>query len=139
MSQVFFDRFAIILSGICAIHCILLPIFISAVPMLMLGLESSNLVHEFVFHQAILIFVLPVSLIALFMGWRAHRQVAPISIACLGLFILVTVALFADQFILANQLPHESETVLTMLGGGIHALGHIMNVLATRKLHNQFA
>lgn len=135
MIQSYFDRFAIMLSGICAIHCILLPIAVSAMPLFIASIDHDHHLHDFVFHQAILLFILPVSIIALFTGYRSHRQVLPIVIASIGLLLLVTVALFAEKMIHDGIMHHDGETYLTVIGGVTHAIGHVLNVLATRKLH----
>lgn len=137
MLQSYFDRFAIMLSGICAIHCILLPIAVSAMPLFVASIDHDHHLHDFVFHQAILLFILPVSIIALYTGFRSHQQVLPIAIASIGLAFLVTVALFAEKMIESGVMQHEGETILTVFGGVTHAIGHILNVLATRKLNKQ--
>ena len=98
--------------------------------------EHGHEIHEFIFHQALILFILPVSIIALVGGFRSHRQLTPIITAGIGLVILSTVALFAEDLIHAGFMPHEGETILTVIGGIIHAIGHVMNLLATRKLHS---
>ena len=131
-----FDRFAIALSSLCAIHCIALPLAASVTPLLMSTIDHGNDVHEFWFHQFILIFIIPVSIFAFIAGYRCHRKNLPILIGGLGLCILVTVALFAEPLINQNMLSHTGETVLTIIGGIIHAAGHISNVMATRSSHH---
>lgn len=132
MLQVHFDRFAIALSGICAIHCIALPIVASLIPLLTTTMNHGNSLHEFWFHQFILIFILPVSVFALITGYRCHQQLAPMLIGGIGLVILVITALFAEVSISQQIIPQSGETILTILGGIIHAAGHIGNVFATR-------
>jgi hypothetical protein len=128
-----FDRFAILLSGLCAVHCIALPIIASIIPLLSATVHHGNDVHEFWFHQFILLFIVPVSLIALITGFRSHKKLLPLVIAGVGLAVLAFVALFAEQLLIDNILPHEGETLLTITGGLIHAVGHILNLQATRK------
>lgn len=135
--QAHFDRFAILLSGICAIHCIALPLMVSLIPFLFITMEHGGELHEFWFHQFILLFILPVSIIALVIGYRFHRQLTPIAVAGVGLFILVGVAMFAEQLISQHLMPHSGETIVTVIGGIIHAVGHVLNVMATRKLNRQ--
>ncbi len=132
MLQVHLDRFAIVLSSICAIHCIALPLVAGLVPLLAVATNHDNALHEFWFHQFILIFILPVSIIALIVGYRLHHQRIPVIIGVIGLVILAMVALFADLLITQQIIPHSGETLLTVLGGVIHAVGHIANVLATK-------
>ncbi len=133
--QVHFDRFAIVLSGICAIHCIALPVVASLIPLFAATIQHGHELHEFWFHQFILLFILPVSVIALVTGYRAHHQLTPIIVASIGLLLLVGVALYADTLITHHIIPNDGETVLTVTGGMIHATGHILNVIAARKLH----
>lgn len=131
-----FDRFAIALSSLCAIHCIAFPLAASFTPLLMSTVNHGNHVHEFWFHQFILFFIIPVSLIALVAGFRCHRKTLPMVIGGIGLCILVTVALFAGPLIQQHLLSHTGETTLTIIGGIIHAAGHISNVMATRASHH---
>ncbi len=135
MQHEIFDRFAIALSSICAIHCIVLPIAASVTPLLMSTVDHGNAAHEFWFHQFILIFVIPISIIALAIGYRCHRKRLPIILGGIGLTILIIVAVFAEQLITQQILSHTGETVLTVIGGIIHASGHVTNVLTTRASH----
>lgn len=130
-----FDRFAIALSSLCAIHCIALPIAASFIPLLMPTIDHGNSTHEFWFHQFILIIILPVSLFALFTGYRCHKKTVPLIFGGIGLIILLTVALFAELLISHQIINHTGETVLTVIGGIVHATGHFLNVLATKSSH----
>ena len=135
--QAHFDRFAILLSGICAIHCIALPLVASLIPLLAVTIQHGHQLHEFWFHQFILVFILPISTIALVAGYRIHRQVLPLLVAGFGLSILVGVAMFAEYLIVHHLMPHSGETIVTVTGGIFHATGHVLNVMATRKLNRQ--
>ena len=133
--QILFDRFAILLSGICAIHCIALPIVAGMLPLLATTFHHGHQLHEFWFHQFILYFIVPVSIIALLSGYRSHRKLLPILIASVGLLILLGTALFIDKLLMHHIISHEGEMLLTVTGGIIHATGHILNLQATRKSH----
>ena len=135
MLQTHFDRIAVVLSGICAIHCIALPIFAGMIPLLTMAISHGNSLHEFWFHQFILIFILPISIFALYSGYRCHKQTTPLKYGLLGLTILVFIALFAEVLMEYHVLPQIGETILTIIGGIIHAMGHIANILATRTFH----
>jgi hypothetical protein len=130
-----FDRFAIALSSLCAIHCIVFPIAASVTPLLMATIDHGNALHEFWFHQFILIFIIPVSIVALIMGYRCHKKTLPIFLGGIGLAILVTVALFAEPLIAQQIISHKGETILTIIGGVIHASGHVANALTTKAIH----
>ena len=120
MLHVNFDRFAIALSSICAIHCIALPIIAGAIPLLAATIHHGNALHEFWFHQFILIFILPISIFALVTGYRSHRQFTPIVFGITGLTILVITALFAESLIAKQIMPIQGETM------------HIANIFATK-------
>lgn len=130
-----YDKFAIMLSGICALHCIITPLVASVIPLFSAAVHHGEDAHDFWFHQFILIFILPISLIALATGFRAHQKILPLIVAGMGLLILTFTALFAEHLLHNHVIEHEGETLLTITGGVIHAIGHIMNVLAARKKH----
>ena len=121
-----FDRFAIILSGLCAVHCIAVPLAVSLFPFLSLSLEHGDDTHELLFHQIIVFIIIPTSLIALSTGFITHKRWLPTVIATVGLVILLIPALF----------NHDDEIIITLLGGCIHAIGHVLNAQATRQSHH---
>ena len=131
--QVLFDRLAIILSGICAIHCIALPVVAGMLPLLATTFHHGHQLHEFWFHQFILYFIVPVSIVALTSGYKTHKKLVPILVASIGLIILISTALFIDQLLARHIISHEGEMTLTVTGGIVHAIGHILNLLATRR------
>lgn len=136
--QTYLDRFAILLSGICAIHCILLPLIAIFVPFLT-SIRHGHDIHQFWFHQFILFIILPVSIIALYSGFRTHRKWLPIVIAVIGLIILIMSAIFAGHMLSHHIIPHEAETTVTIVGGIFHAVGHVLNIIETHKLNNHCA
>jgi len=129
--QTFFDRIAISLSCLCVIHCIAFPIVASLIPVFATTLHHGHAIHEFWFHQFILIFILPFSIFAIIIGYQRHKQILPVIVTTIGLLVLVATALFAGTLISNHIIPHQSETLLTLIGGIIHAIGHTMNLLAT--------
>ena len=135
MSRDYLDRIAISLSSLCAIHCVALPVVAMLMPLLSSTIEHGSALHEYWFHRFILIFILPISIFALISGYRCHKQVIPIFIASIGLAVLLFTAIFADTLINDHSLPHSAETLFTIVAGIIHAIGHIMNMFATRSTH----
>lgn len=136
MLKLYFDRIAIALSGTCVIHCIALPIVAMLIPFLeTVIVHDGNDLHEFWFHQFILLFIVPISIFALVAGYRCHKRLIPILCSGVGLFILAFTAIFAETLIHAHVIPHSGETWLTMIGGVIHAFGHILNYRETRSFH----
>ena len=134
MFQPHLDRIAITLSCVCVIHCIALPIIASFIPVFAVTLIHGHALHEFWFHYFILIFILPFSILAIILGYRRHKQTLPAMIAAVGLSILVFTSIFAGTLISNNIIPYEGETWLTLTGGVVHAIGHIMNLVATNNM-----
>ncbi|MBA3878212.1 MAG: hypothetical protein C0500_00670 [Sphingobium sp.] len=107
------DRWAIGLSGLCAVHC-----FASAVLVALAasagGLLLNPLVHEIGLSVAILL-----GAVALGRGVFRHGYVTPLAIGSFGLGVMAG----------AITLPHdgELETIWTLVGVGLLALGHDLN------------
>ena len=107
------DRAGIVLSGLCAAHCLLSIIIVSA-----LGIGG-----EFLFAPAIHRVGLAVALViaAVAIGWGAiqHRRAAPFVIAMMGLTFMGG----------ALAVPHGMhEVVLTVIGVSLVSVGHILNL-----------
>lgn len=106
------DRLAIGLSGLCAVHCISTVLFLGAL---------SSLGHIFeapIIHETGLALAIVLGAVALGLGARAHGMLLPIAIGSLGLGVMAG----------ALSLPHgASEAVYTIIGVGLLALGHDLN------------
>lgn len=114
--QAITDKTAISLSVLCTIHCLALPILIVMLP----TLGALNLQDE-VFHQAMLVFVVPISIYALTMGCKQHDRRSVIWAGSIGLIILV-----AGAF-LGHDLGEIVEKTLTVIGAAIIAMAHFFN------------
>lgn len=112
------DRFAMGLSGLCALHCAASLFFLAF--MASAGAALLNpAIHEVGLAVAILL-----GLILLITGARRHGQIRPLIIGGMG---LVTMAF-------ALTLPHDArEVVATLIGVTMLALGHGMNRRAGRR------
>lgn len=114
-----YDGAAIAASGLCLIHCLLLPALIVLLPTLgaVLALPES-------LHRWALLFAVPTSALALALGWRRHGQLGPGALAVLALLVMVAGAFFA---------PSETvEIALTVPGALALAIGHALNWRALR-------
>lgn len=107
------DRLAIGLSGLCALHCV--------GTLLLLGVVSS-LGHIFTnpfIHEGGLAAAIVLGAIALGMGAMRHGKLVPVAIGSLGLGVMAG----------ALSLPHgEEEAIYNILGVGTLALGHYLNL-----------
>jgi hypothetical protein len=111
------DRIAITLSGLCVAHC-----FATAV---ILGLLASagSVFESPIFHEAGLVLAIVMGAIALGHGAMVHQFMMPAAIGSLGLGIMAG-ALTMDHGL--------QESVYTLVGVGILALGHDLNHRAGR-------
>ena len=112
-----FDNIAIGFSVVCALHCLLLPIaviFLPAISATFLGSED--------FHQTLLYFVIPSSIIALSLGCKMHGKYNVYLYGIFGIAILLIAAFFGHDYFGEN-----GETILTLLGASIVSFGHFKN------------
>ena len=110
------DRAGLILSSLCALHCVATIVVISG-----LGIGSQFLLNPAIHEFGLLVAVL---VAAVAIGWGAlqHRLAAPFVIAMMGLTFMGG----------ALAAPHGvAEAVLTIIGVALVSLGHLLNL---RKL-----
>lgn len=108
-----FDGFAIGLSGLCVVHCVASSILIA------LAASAGGLLLNPMFHEVGLTIAIGLGIIALGRGVLVHGYMMPIVVGSFGLGIMAG----------AMGLPHEggTETLWTLLGVAILALGHDLN------------
>lgn len=116
------DRAGIVLSGLCAVHCVVSIALVSSI-----GLGS-----HFLFAPEIHRFALVVALViaAVAIGWGAlrHRRAAPFVVAMMGLSFMGG----------ALAVPHGvQEAVLTIIGVSLVTLGHILNLRGTAHANSR--
>jgi hypothetical protein len=106
------DRVAILLSGLCLVHCVA-----SAVAVAVLatagGMLFDPLIHEVGLALAILL-----GLVALGWGYREHGRVLPVMVGAMGVALMSA----------ALSMGHvPMEIPLTILGVSLLAAGHVLN------------
>lgn len=111
MSQKVADGVAVSLSGLCMLHCLALPLVISALPMTFQGLQSE------IVHQVLVVLAVPLAISAV---WAARGQ--RMSGFTIGLLLSGATALSLGAF--AEPL-HDNETLLTVAGAVLLSAGHI--------------
>lgn len=107
------DRAGIILSGLCAVHCILGVLLVGA-----LGLGGEAVLSPAI-HRIGLAVALVVGLVSLGYGVLRHGRLGPLAIGGVGL------ALMASAIAVGHGLP---EAVLTVMGVSLVALAHLRNL-----------
>ena len=103
------DAPAIAFSGLCFIHCLILPVLSAGLPSLGVLAEAEWL------HKAFVFAALPFSLIAL-----ASK---PTNFVASGLIVIGFSLLVAGAYV---EALHDYETLLTVIGATVLASGHVV-------------
>lgn len=111
MSQKVVDGAAVWLSGLCMLHCLALPLVISALPMTFQGLQSE------IVHQVLIVLAVPLAMSAVWAARSQRLSGLTISLLLAGATVLALGA-FAEPL-------HDYETLLTLAGAVLLSAGHI--------------
>ena len=125
MKTAAFDKFAVMLSGICILHCLLAPVVLTLLPIL----SVSAFVEDLVFHKLMLWLVLPTSAIALVLGCRKHRDFSILLTGAAGMLMLILIAFWAHSLLSAN-----GEKIATTAAGILLAFSHYLNYRACNSI-----
>ena len=113
------DRIAVIVSGLCLIHCI------STIVLVALLSSAAGVLLDPIIHEIGIIIAIALGLFALGRGIIDHGFIMPAVIGGLGLSIM------AGAITIGHQSEHGgTEILLTMVGVGILALAHNLNYRA---------
>ena len=107
------DRFGMLLSGLCAVHCVLGIVIVAG-----LGLGGGLLLDPII-HRLGLLLATIIAAVAIGLGALQHRRAAPFVVAMMGLSFM------------GGGLAVEhgvEEAVLTVIGVSLVALGHVLNI-----------
>lgn len=115
------DGIAVGLSGLCVVHCLALPLVVGALPLLA-PLSAGH------WHAQMLIMVVPLSLLAVGIGYRRHRNLRVIAGAVAGLCLLIVGATVAH-----STLGIVADRVFTISGSLVLATAHFFNSLLSRR------
>lgn len=85
------DRVAVMLSGLCLLHCLALPFLLVALPAISAFSEGH-------LHAQMLIIAIPVSVVALAFGFRRHGSGYIVGFGILGMVLLVTGGTLAHSY-----------------------------------------
>lgn len=113
------DRLAIFFSGLCTVHCVLVTLAITAIPIWGLGFLTSP-----AFHEAFLLMVIPVSLLGLWAGHRLHRQRRPLLLGIAALSMMVLAVVLRDTGVVGVA----GESAINIPGALLLATAHWMNL-----------
>lgn len=126
------DRFGMVWSALCALHCALLPLMFVLMPSLLLALHSHRNPHH---RWALLLHAIGrwewliallagvVALLATLHGWHRHARITPVLYAASGAGLLMLATLFAP--VAQHLVAHASVSVA---GGALLVLAHYRNL-----------
>ncbi|MBV2129173.1 MerC domain-containing protein [Arsukibacterium indicum] len=119
------DLIAAMLSGLCVVHCLAVPVLLAVGSSgLLLGVFSSEWFHY--------LMLLPISGLLVWSlpgGWCVHRNKTPFVLGLSG-FLLLIVSIFAG---------HDAELPLSVAGGLLLISGHLYNRKLLQKPRRQLA
>jgi len=119
------DALAVIVSGLCALHCLALPVLLLLFPLLL-----GSVFTDEDFHRLILWIILPTSFIAVAAARYRHPDRQVLMWVGSGMALLLLAAFWAH-----DHAPAWVDVSLTTLGGLVLAIGHIRNVRMSRHHH----
>ena len=118
------DKWAMTLSFVCALHCLLVPSFI----ILTSGFFAISIDNEII-HYSILLFAVPISCYALISGYKNHNTLKFLISGFGGLFMLVFAVMFSG--ILYGEFGEKS---ITLLGSILVIYSHYKNYQTCKSI-----
>lgn len=122
-TQPILDRFAIATSTLCVLHCVALPFATSFFPAAL-----STLFDDHIFHQLLVLGVIPSSVVALLMGCRQHKDKTVLTLGVIGVLLLLLIALFGHEML--GELGEKAGTVISSL---LIVAAHVRNHLLCQE------
>ena len=107
------DKVGMFLSGICGVHCMLMPFLLVILPY-----STVAYLNNEIFETSFIVFSLTLASFAMIQGYMAHRKLWPILLAGLGF------AIFFNTHI-HGSTDHVS--ILLGLAGGCVCVAHYLN------------
>jgi hypothetical protein len=114
------DQMALALSGLCLLHCLLLPFAVAVLPFL--GQFSDDHLHA-----ELLVVVIPISVVALYLGFRRHNHSGVVVMGMIGLIVLTIGGTVAH-----SRYGLLADRTLTVIGSVTLAIAHYRNFRLSR-------
>lgn len=112
------DYMSISIAGACLVHCLLAPVALILFPVV-----GATAIFEEVFHELLLMLIIPLSAVAIFLGCRRHKDFGVIVLGATGLCLLLVGAFALETY----------EEPLTITGSLLMIFGHLRNFRFCRK------
>lgn len=112
------DFAGILVSGICILHCLAIPLILLLMP----ALSESLIPEEDVTHVVLLGFILGIAGISFVSGFRVHGQWRPVAWMAVGVGFILIATFFAH-----DHLGHFSEPIIAIVGSLALIRAHYLN------------
>ena len=123
-AQIPSDKIAMGLSFACILHCFLAPSLL----IFSYGVSSYSIESELI-HYLILLLTIPISILALTLGYKNHKTVSFFVTGVFGLLILILAVLMGEAI-----LGDFGEKGLTLVGSMIVGFAHYSNYRTCQNL-----
>lgn len=114
------DGAAVGLSALCLVHCLALPLLVAGLPFLAQFAEGH-------LHAQMLVIVVPLSIVALGLGFRHHRNLRIVTAGLVGMALLTIGATVAH-----DNWGITADRFFTITGSLVLAAAHFFNSVQTR-------
>ena len=111
------DRFGVVTSALCVIHCLFTPVFVSYTAVAAHFLPADESVH-----RTLAVLVTCFGVFAVFAGFRRHRRRRVLALVITGLLLITAAAWFGDKF-----PSHICEVAVTFFGSSLIIAAHRLN------------
>ncbi|CAA0124402.1 Uncharacterised protein [BD1-7 clade bacterium] len=115
------DKTAGSLAILCAVHCFSTPLALTLLPTL-----AATAMGDEGFHLWMLGIVIPLSILALWIGYQKHRNRQVFFFALPGLFMLLLAGIAGHSW-----LNESAERIITLAGAALLSISHLLNTRAS--------
>jgi len=120
-----FDHIAIVLSTVCIVHCLALPLVVAVLPIAAVSFGEGQ--H---FHGLMLWLVVPTSFFGFLLGYRLHGRSGLVVLGVAGIAVLASAAIWGH-----TTWTEAAEVTVSVAGSLLLASAHWLNFREVRRCH----
>jgi len=118
MKKPSWDIIGILVSGLCVVHCVALPILVIFLP----AIVTAFLPEEDLTHKILFSLIIGVAALAFIPGYKFHKQIKPLMWLAVGMVMLIIATFFMHDF-----YGHQLEPVCAIAGSLCIITAHYLN------------
>ncbi len=122
------DRAGSVLSTLCAVHCLCMPVVVALLPVLASGFLASR-----AFERTMCVSMVALASLCVWRGCRVHGRWPLLGLLAAGAATTLTVQWFAPPVCCAKERADWTEAGLMCAGGLAIAAAHLLNLRYTRR------